>query len=107
MERATKIASTNQRLAERPHLDSFFSRVDPVRGRLIFALDATASRQPAWDTAAHLQAQMFETVAAVGGLDIQLLYYRGLGECVASRWLSDSKSLATIMSHVSCAAGHT
>lgn len=91
----------------RPHLTRFFERVDPVRGRLIFALDATASRQPTWDTAAQLQAQMFETVAAIGGLDMQLVYFRGYDECVASRWLSDAKALATIMSHVSCAAGHT
>jgi hypothetical protein len=91
----------------RAHLDAFFSRVDPMRGRLIFALDATASRQPTWDTAAYLQAQMFETVAAIGGLDVQLIYFRGLGECVASRWLSDAKSLASIMSRVTCAAGHT
>ena len=40
------------------HLDEFFSRVDPVRGRLIFAIDATASRQPTWDLAAKLTAQM-------------------------------------------------
>jgi len=39
--------------------------VRPVgpRGRLIFALDATASRQPSWDQACQIQAQMF---AAVG-----------------------------------------
>jgi hypothetical protein len=58
-------------------LDKFFERVDPARARLIFAIDATASRQPTWDTAAHLQSQMFATVAAIGGLDVQLVYYRG------------------------------
>ena len=67
------------------HLEKFFSRVDPVRGRLIFAVDATASRQPTWDLAAQLQAQMFATIDALGGLDVQLVYYRDLGECVASR----------------------
>jgi hypothetical protein len=91
----------------RVHLEKFFSRVNPLRGRLIFALDATASRQPTWDTASHLQAQMFETVTAIGGLDIQLVYYRGYAECVASRWLSDPKVLAGIMSRVTCALGHT
>jgi hypothetical protein len=67
------------------HLEKFFSRIDPVRGRLIFAVDATASRQPTWDLAAQLQAQMFATIDALGGLDVQLVYYRDLGECVASR----------------------
>ena len=58
------------------------------RGRLIYALDATASRQPTWDTACKLQAEMFQEVATVGGLDMQLVYYRGLGECRASSWIS-------------------
>ena len=90
-----------------PAVEAFFARVNPVRGRLIFALDATASRQPTWDTAAQLQAEMFATVAAIGGLDVQLVYYRGWGECVASKWLSDAKSLAAVMSRIHCAAGHT
>src|SRR3979409_1713656 len=51
------------------------------RGRLIFALDATMSRQPMWDTACRLQADMFREAAAIGGLDVQLVYYRGLGGC--------------------------
>jgi hypothetical protein len=89
------------------HLEKFFSRVDPVRGRLIFALDATASRQPTWDTAAQLQSEMFATVAAIGGLDVQLIFYRGYGECSASRWQSNAQALAAIMARVTCAAGHT
>ena len=43
-----------------PAVEAFFARVNPVRSRLIFALDATASRQPTWDTAAQLQAEMFD-----------------------------------------------
>jgi hypothetical protein len=101
------MTTTTPTIASRTHLDAFFERVNPARGRLIFCCDATASRQPTWDAAAHLQSQMFETVAAIGGLDVQLIYYRGHGECVASRWLSDAKSLANIMSRVTCAAGHT
>ena len=50
------------------------------RGRLIFAMDATASRQPAWDRAAAIQGQMFHETAQLGGLDIQLAFYRGFGE---------------------------
>ncbi len=88
-------------------LQEFFSRVDPVPGRLIFALDATMSRQPTWDTAAQLQAEMFATVAAVSALHVQLVYFRGHDECVASRWLADARALAAIMSCVTCSAGHT
>jgi hypothetical protein len=78
-----------------------------TRGRLVFALDATASRQPTWDTACELQSEMFREVASAGGLDMQLVYYRGLGECRASRWISDPRQLAKTMSQIVCNAGHT
>src|SRR5579864_1892099 len=64
-----------------------------ARGRLIFALDATASRQPSWDNACRLQGEMFEATAALGGLDVQLVFYRGFRECKASRWLTDAAGL--------------
>ena len=98
---------TTPTVPTRPHLEAFFARVDPVRGRLIFAIDATASRQPTWDMAAKLTGAMFNEVAAIGGLDVQLIYFRGWNECVASRWLTDAQSLTNIMSRVMCAAGHT
>ena len=53
-------------------------------GRLIFALDATASREPTWDHACHIQGEMFRETALLGGLEIQLAYYRGFGEFRAS-----------------------
>src|SRR5439155_18252134 len=59
-----------------------------ARGRLIFALDATASREPSWDRACRIQGEMFEATAALGGLDVKLVYYRGFNECKASRWRS-------------------
>jgi len=77
------------------------------RSRLIFALDATASRQPTWDTACNLQAEMFREVATIGGLNMQLVYYRGLNECRASRWISNPSQLAKTMSQIMCEAGHT
>src|SRR3990172_3010088 len=77
------------------------------RGRLIFAMDATMSRQPTWDMALALQAEMFKAGKAVGGLDVQLIYFRGSGECRASRWVSDPDALAQLMTRVSCAGGFT
>jgi len=95
-------------------VDNFLAEISKIaspklqtRGRLIFALDATASRQPTWDTACELQADMFREVASAGGLDMQLVYYRGLGECRASRWLSEPQQLAKTMSQIMCEAGHT
>ena len=91
----------------RAHLEPFFSRVNPHPGRVILCVDATASREKCWDEASHLQAQMFETIATVGALEVQLVYYRGYGECVASGWKSDAHSLAAVMTGVVCASGHT
>ena len=77
------------------------------RGRLIFAMDATMSRQPTWDLALGLQADMFREVKAVGGLDVQLVYFRGFGECKASKWVTDPEALARLMSKVACQGGYT
>jgi hypothetical protein len=78
-----------------------------ARGRLVFALDATMSRQPTWDMACALQADMFREAAALGSLDIRLVYYRGLDECRASGWISDSAQLAKLMSKIDCRGGNT
>lgn len=78
-----------------------------ARGRLIFALDATMSRQPTWDLALSLQGRMFETAAASGGLDVQLVYFRGMGECRASRFMTDGAGLAALMAKIDCRGGHT
>jgi hypothetical protein len=77
------------------------------RGRLIFAMDATLSRQPTWDLAIALQSEMFEVVAALGGLAVQLVYFRGRGECRASHWTEDAAALAGLMSKVGCRGGST
>lgn len=77
------------------------------RGRLLFALDATMSRQPTWDLACGVQAQMFDTVAKTGGLNVQLIYFRGFGECRASKWVSDAKSMAGLMTGLQCLGGQT
>ena len=78
-----------------------------ARGRMVFALDATMSRQPTWDMACALQADMFREAAALGSLDIRLVYYRGLDECRASGWISDSARLARLMSKIDCRGGDT
>ena len=76
-------------------------------GRLMFALDATASRQPTWDRAAHLQGEMFQATADLGGLDIQLAFFRGFGEFRASPWTDDAADLLRRMTGVNCLAGET
>ena len=83
------------------------TRAGGERGRLIFAMDATASREPTWDRACQIQAEMFSETAALGGLDVQLSYYRGYGEFEASPWLSSADALLQRMTGVSCRGGHT
>ena len=78
-----------------------------AHGRLVFALDATMSRQPTWDMACTLQADMFREAGALGSLDIRLVYYRGLNECRASSWISDSTHLAKLMQKIDCRGGNT
>lgn len=77
------------------------------RGRLLFALDATMSRQPTWDLAQSLQAEMFKALPKDRGLDVQLLYFRGFGECRASKWVIDAQALARLMSGIECRGGNT
>lgn len=76
-------------------------------GRLMFAMDATASRQATWDQASHIQSQMFAEASKLGGLEIQLAWYRGFGEFCVSPWLREATRLLKIMSSVSCQAGET
>lgn len=77
------------------------------RGRLVFAMDATMSRQPTWDMALALQGQMFDAVKSIGGLDVQLVYFRGFDECRASKWVADPGALARLMTTVECRGGYT
>ena len=96
-------------------VDAFLRRVAAIpaplkqgeTGRLIFAMDATASREPTWDRACQIQGEMFDATASLGGLSVQLVYYRGFGECRASRWVQDSRALVRAMTAVHCLGGHT
>jgi hypothetical protein len=90
-------------------VDAFLATVQKLpaasgEGRLIFAMDATMSRQPTWDQALSIQSQMFE---AAKGLTVQLVYFRGFNECKASGWVKEPKALANLMTKVDCRGGNT
>lgn len=76
-------------------------------GRLILALDATMSRQPTWDLACDIQAQMFDAVGRTNRLNVQLVYYRGFGQCAASRFVADTAALKKLMMRIDCRGGRT
>lgn len=77
------------------------------RGRLVLAMDATMSRQHSWDMALAIQGDMFAEAGRVGGLDVQLVYFRGFDECRASRFTPDTAVLARLMSGIRCQGGRT
>ena len=77
------------------------------RGRLLFIMDATASRQPSWDRACHLMAEMFAVTRGIGGLAVQLAYWRGHMEFAATPFLTDSAELTRRMAGVRCLGGQT
>ena len=102
--------------SNRREIDVFLSKVASLpaktapsgaAGRLIFAMDATASREPTWDRACTLQGQMFIETEALGGLEVQLCYFRGMGEFAASPWLRRSQDLLRHMQAVRCRGGMT
>jgi hypothetical protein len=96
-------------------IDAFLNRAkalapshpDEASGRMIFALDATMSRQPTWDLAQSLQGKMFEVASGFGGLAVQLCFFRGLGECRASGFVTGGQGLAALMSKITVRGGET
>ena len=94
----------------RPTVDTFLAEVErrpPPRGRLLFGLDATASRQATWDSAADITARMFSAADEAGGLALRLCFFRGFREFRAGPWHRDAAPLQRAMASVRCAAGHT
>ena len=110
-----KSASGSKLKAASPASDitNFLSKAEKLskgaagRGGLVFALDATMSRQHTWDQAQQIQAEMFDAVGKTGGLDVQLVYFRGFGECRASRWVADTDALRELMTGIDCRGGRT
>lgn len=101
--------------SDKSEVDAFLKKVSQTpapldragRGRLIFAMDATASRDHSWDQAMNIQSEMFSETHALGGLDIQLAYFQGFGDFHHGKWTSQSESLLREMTAVTCLAGET
>ncbi|MBI1209037.1 MAG: VWA domain-containing protein [Azospirillum sp.] len=99
--------------SSRTEIDAFVQRMATMtaskarRGRLVFAMDATSSREPSWDQACQIHGEMFEATESLGGLDVQLAYFRGYSECRTSPWMSQARDLLQRMAAVRCQAGQT
>jgi hypothetical protein len=107
------MAKLPSRRSSRTEIDNFLRKsksISTVRGqqaRLLFAIDATASRQPTWDRASQLQKEMFLTAQRSNQLSVQLCYFRGFLDFHAAPWTSETAELAKRMSVVSCEGGQT
>ena len=104
--------SANLPVSGRKDVEAFLSKIATMSrttgdARLIFSLDATASRQSTWDVASHLQTEMFMSAQSLGGLHVQLCYFRGFAEFYSSSWQSNADELLRVMSGIYCQAGAT
>ena len=50
---------------------------------------------------------MFQATDGLGGLEVQLVFFRGFGECKSSPWVSTSGELVRRMTKVRCLGGRT
>ena len=57
-------------------------------GRLVFALDATASREASWDKASALHAEMFQAASACGGTGASSSLTVDLIQAILEPWRS-------------------
>jgi hypothetical protein len=95
-------------------IQAFISKVNNTpmitgadKGRLIFAMDATASREHCWDMASHQHAAMFTEADKISALSVQLCYYRGFGEFKALPWMRGANEIKQALLSVNCLGGKT
>jgi hypothetical protein len=95
-------------------IQAFISKVNNApmitsadKGRLIFAMDATASREHCWDMASHQHAAMFTEADKISALSVQLCYYRGFGEFKALPWMRGANEIKQALLSVNCLGGKT
>jgi len=99
--------STSTEIAQFLQTSKTIATVTQSSARIIFAIDATASREPTWASARKRQQSMFQATREIAALSVQLCYYRGFHEFYASQWLADSEALFRLMGGVACEGGHT
>ncbi len=97
-----QIASFLEKVAKTP-----VTVTPPSSGKLIFAMDATASREPTWQQARQLQSSMFDVATGLGGLSMQLCFFHGMASFITSPWLHDARQLKAQMERVHCLGGLT
>ncbi len=77
------------------------------RGRLLFTLDATGSRQAMWSMTKPLTQNMLAEAAKIGTLDVSIGFFRGFQEANFAPWTDSAAELSGLMDQVHCASGST
>jgi hypothetical protein len=77
----------------------------PSRPRLVFAVDATASREPAWAAARQVTDALVK--ALPGELDVALAVHGGSRVHTFTAFTSDARTLRDLAAGVDCHAGMT
>jgi len=75
-------------------------------GRLVFIIDATASREHSWQAAQEIQIQMFEAARQFGNLHVRLMFFGG-DYFEDTGWTDDPNYLKQKMAPVQCIGGYT
>ena len=76
-----------------------------TRPRLIFGFDATASREPAWETARDVTDALVQ--ALPGELDVALAAHGGTRLHTFTAFTNDAQTLRDLAASITCKAGHT
>lgn len=100
--------------APKTSVDQFLARAERSKApasrashRIIFALDATASREPTWDLACSLHGELFEVARDAGNITVQLVHYSGTDGFAHTPWNASPATLLDAMSAVRCLGGRT
>src|SRR5215472_12529233 len=99
--------TTNLPASHAKQVAEFLEKQRTARGRIAFVIDATASRELTWDAATQLQAEMFSEAGKLGGLEMMIVYFRGMDEVGASSWTDDARELHHFMGRIRCEGGYT
>lgn len=82
------------------------AKADRTRVRIGFIVDATASRDAAWEQAQTVQGRMFQSVGGLGRVSLRLVHFGG-GDLTDHGWSEDTRQLAARMAAVRCRQGLT
>jgi hypothetical protein len=100
--------TTNLPASHSRRVTEFLEKVQAShRARIAFVIDATGSREHAWDSAAQLQSEMFSEAAKLGGLEMQVICFRDVDKVEASNWTNDARELQHWMGRIRCESGYT